>query len=164
MKSHQQQQPSTSGQCGTTFNRPDNLAKHLRHCTDHRQLPPPPQQQTAAPPPPTTTTTFTIPHQYSSMGGAVERYIINYLSTALHLLLPSMKTFRTKHHAYKFQIAIMIVGQKAVGPSVVTQPPITNTAPPVDDGSRQLLNFIEVFELNGSGSVFSNFQSLQLIL
>ena len=39
-----------------------------------------------------------------------------------------------------------------------------DTAPPLDYVNRQLLNFIEVFELNGSGWVFSNFQSLQLTL
>ena len=40
----------------------------------------------------------------------------------------------------------------------------TDTAPPLDDANRQVLNFIEVFELNGSGWVFYNFQSLQLTL
>ena len=82
MKSHQQlQQPSTCGQCGKIFSRPDNLSKHLKHCTGHKQLPPPPpppqQQQTAAPPPPK----FTIRHQYSSMGGVVERCNINMQET-----------------------------------------------------------------------------------
>ena len=36
-----------------------------------------------------------------------------------------------------------------------------DNAPPVDDVNRHLLNFIEIFELNGSGWLFSNFQSLQ---
>ena len=60
---------------------------------------------------------------------------------------------------------------KAVDPSVVTQPPVTLTsemiavyaadaAPPLDDVNRQLLNFIEVFELNG----ISHFQDLQLTM
>ena len=60
-------------------------------------------------------------------------------------------------------------------PSVVTQSPVTvtskiiagyaaDTAPPIDDVNCQLLNFIEVFELSGSGWVFSNFQPLQLTL
>ena len=60
-------------------------------------------------------------------------------------------------------------------PSVVTQPPVTLTsemiavyttdaAPPIDDVNRQLLNFIEVFELNETGWVFSHFQDLQLTL
>ena len=104
MKSHQQQQPSTCGLCGKTFNRADNLTKHLRYCTGQRQLPPSPppqQQQTAVPPPPPR---FTIHHQYSSMGDAVERYNINmqetqylvHLSTAHHLLLPTMTQFHTK--------------------------------------------------------------------
>ena len=37
-------------------------------------------------------------------------------------------------------------------------------APPLNYVNRKLLNFIEVFELNGSGWVFSNSQSLQLTL
>ena len=94
---------------------------------------------------------------------------LDHLSTALHLLRPPMKTFRVKHRAYNFQVAITIVYHKAVDPSVVTQPPVTLTsemiavyaadaAPPLDDVNRQLLNFIVVFELNGSGWVFSHFQ------
>ena len=39
-----------------------------------------------------------------------------------------------------------------------------DAAPPLDDVNRQLQNFIEVFELNGSGRVFSHFQDLQLTL
>ena len=39
-----------------------------------------------------------------------------------------------------------------------------DTTPPLDDVNRQLLNFIKVFELNGSGWVFSNCQNLQLTL
>ena len=96
---------------------------------------------------------------------------LKYLLPALRLLLPKMKTFPTKHHAYKFQVAITIVYHKAVYPSVVTQPPVTLTsemiadaAPPLDDVNQQLLNFIEVFELNGQGWVFSHFQDLQLTL
>ena len=64
---------------------------------------------------------------------------------------------------------------KAVDPSVVTQPPVTLTsemiavcaadaAPPLDDVNLQLLNFMVVFELNGSGWVFSHFHDLQLTL
>ena len=87
-----------------------------------------------------------------------------------------MKRFNilAKHHAYKFQVAITIVCHKAVDPRVVTQPPVTLTsemiavyahaAPPLDDVNRQLLNFIEVFELNGSGWIFTHFQDLQLTL
>ena len=89
------------------------------------------------------------------------------LSTAIRLLQPTMKTFHTKHRAYKLQVAITIVCHKAVDPSVVTQPPVTLTSemiavyaadavPPLDDINRQLLNSIKVFELNGSGSVYSN--------
>ena len=102
------------------------------------------------------------------MGGVVERYNINmqetqhldHLSTALHLHQSTMKTFHTKQNAYKFQISITIVCHKVVDPSVVTQPPVTltsemiavyaaDTAPPLDDVNGHLLNFIEIFELNG---------------
>ena len=64
---------------------------------------------------------------------------------------------------------------KGVDPSVAAQPPVTltseiiavyeeDTAPPLDDVNRQLLNFIEVFELNATGWVFSNFELLRLTL
>ena len=66
-------------------------------------------------------------------------------------------------------MAITNVCHKAVDLSVVTQPPVTLTSEmiavyaagttlPVVDVNRQ------VFELNGSGWEFSNFQSLQLTL
>ena len=93
-------------------------------------------------------------------------------SNAIHLLQPTVQKFQHEHQAYKFQIAITIVCHKAVDPSVVTQPPVTltsemiavyaDTVPPLDSVNRQLLNFIEVFRLNGSGWVFSHFESLQL--
>ena len=136
MKSHQKQQPSsTCGQCGKIFSRSDNLAKHLRHCTGHSPPPqqPPQQQQqqqhqhASTQPPPE----LSVHHQYTSMGGALERYSINMLgtqhlthySTVLHLL-PTMTQFHIKHHAYKFQVAITIVCHKAMDPSVVTQSPV----------------------------------------
>ena len=40
----------------------------------------------------------------------------------------------------------------------------SDAVPPLEDVNRQLLNFIEVYEHNGSGWVFSNFASLQLTL
>ena len=115
------QPASTCGQCRKSFNRQDNLLKHLQHCTGHRPPPPPqlPQQQHITTPPPTT---FTVSHRYTPMGGDVKRYNIDmqetqhlyHLSPALHLLLPTMKTFQDKHHAYTFQVAITIVCHKAV--------------------------------------------------
>ena len=39
-----------------------------------------------------------------------------------------------------------------------------DTATSLDGINQQLLNFIEVFEMNGSAWVFSKFQSLQLTL
>ena len=82
--------------------------------------------------------------------------------------------FQQKHSAYKFQIAVDVVFHKAVDPAVVTQPPVTLTSemvavyvdapPPLNDVDRQLLNFIEGYEQNGSGWGFSTFLSLQLSL
>ena len=74
----------------------------------------------------------------------LETQHFDHLSTALHHLLPSMKTFHTKHGSYKFQVATAIVCNKVVDPSVVTQPPFTITSemiavyaadavPPIDD-------------------------------
>ena len=74
-----------------------------------------------------------------------------------------MMDFQQKHSAYKFRIAVSIVYHNAVDPAVVTQPPVTLTsemvavyadAPPLNDVNSQLLNFIEVYEQNGSGGLF----------
>ena len=69
-----------------------------------------------------------------------------------------------------FLVVILYIKREAV----VTQQPVTLTSemlavypcaiPPLEDVNRQLLNFIEVYEHNGSGWVFSNFASLQLTL
>ena len=86
------------------------------------------------------------------------------------LLRPPMKIFQDKHRAYKFQVAITIVCHKVADSSVVTPPVIliavyaADAAPPLDDVNRQLLNFIEVFELNRSRWICFHFQDLQLTL
>ena len=102
---------------------------------------------------------------------------VNHLSSlkdAMAVFTSAMSTFQQKHHAYKFQFAVDIVFHKADDPAVVTQPPMTLTSEmvavysdlssPLDDVYRQLLNFREVYEHNGSGWVFSYFTSLQLTL
>ena len=70
--------------------------------------------------------------------------------------------------------AVDVVFHKAVDSAVITQPPVVLTseivavyadaAPSLNDVNRQLLNFIEVHEHNGSGRVSSKFVSLQLSL
>ena len=40
----------------------------------------------------------------------------------------------------------------------------SDDAPPLEDVNRQLVNFIEVYEHNGSGWVFSHFVSLKLTI
>ena len=117
----------------------------------------------------TTVPEFTFRHHGTTMGGAVERYEIDMqetqhlddLSNAIDLLQPTMQKFQNKQQAYILQIAITIVCYKAVDPSVVTQPPVTltsemivvyaDTTPLLDDVNRKLLDFIEVFGLNGLG-------------
>ena len=81
---------------------------------------------------------------------------------------PDPECFETN----KFQVAASIVFHAAIDPAVVTYPPVVltsemvpvyaNASPPLDDVNRQLLNFIEVYEQNGSGWVVSNFVCLQL--
>ena len=110
------------------------------------------------------------------MGGAVQQFTVNMkeakrlstLKKSIDVFKPEMVQF---HRAYKFQVAVSIVFHKAVDPTVVTHPPVvltyeivavyTDAASTLLDVNRQLLNFIEVYEQNGSGWVFSNFVSLQ---
>ena len=98
---------------------------------------------------------------------------LSTLEKAIAVFKPIMMDFQQKYNEYKFQIAVDVVFHKAVDPAVVSQPPVTLTsemgavyadAPALHDVDRQLLNFIEVYEQNVSGWVFSNFVSLQLSL
>ena len=70
---------------------------------------------------------------------------------------PVMMDFPQKHSAYKFQV---VVSHKTVDPAVITQPPLTSEMvavyadAPLNDVNCQLLNFIEVYEQNGSDCFF----------
>ena len=94
------------------------------------------------------------------------------LQAAVPSFQPSMSTCQRDHSAYKFQKAVDVIFHKAVDPTVITQPAVTLTsemvavygAPSLEDINRQLLNLVEIYEHNGSGSVFSHFASLQLRL
>ena len=117
-----------------------------------------------------------------SLGGAVEQFTVNMkeaidlstLKKAVAVFTPVMTKFHQEHRAYKFQIVVSVVFHKAVDPAVITQTPVwqchrewfpyADAVPPLDDLNSQLLTFIEVYEHNGSGWVFSNFASLQLTL
>ena len=117
-----------------------------------------------------------------SLGGAVEQFTVNMkeaghlsvLEEVIAVFTHVMTKFQQEHRVYKFQIAVCVVFHKAVDPAVVIQPPVTlasemvavypDAVPPLQDAYRQLLNFIEVYEHNGSGWVFSNFAYLQLTL
>ena len=116
------------------------------------------------------------------MGGAVEQFTVNMkeakrlstLKKTIDVFKSVMVMFQQEHLAYKFLVAVSLVFRKAVDPTVVTYPPVvltsemvavyTDAGPPLVDVNRQLLNFIEVYEQNGSGWVFSNFVTLQLTL
>ena len=119
---------------------------------------------------------------HESLGGAVEQFAVNMkevrhlsaLKKAIAVFTPVMTKFHQEHCAYKFQIAVCVVFHKAVDPAVVIQPTVTLTSemvavysdasPTLEDVNHQLLNFIEVYQHNGSGWIFSNFASLQLTL
>ena len=125
---------------------------------------------------------FKLRKTRKSLGGAVEQFTVDMkeamhlsgLKEAIAVFTPVMTKFHQEHRAYKFQIAVCVVFHNAVDPAVVTQPPVTlasemvtvysDAVPPHEDLNRQLLNFVEVYEHNGSGWVFSNFASLQLTL
>ena len=87
---------------------------------------------------------------------------------------PTMAAYQRRHHAYKFQVALNVVFHKAVDPTILTDPPVTlrttmaavypNELPQLVETSRHLLEFLEGYEQNGSGWVFSNFVSLELSL
>ena len=182
--SHMNQPPSCSDQCGRSFNRADNLQNHVRNCTGRGVVVP-----TVAVPAAKNRCTCVAPERLQfklqktrgALEGNVQQITVNMkeakglptLEKAITVFKPVMMDFQQKPSAYKFQIAVSIVFHKAVDPAVVTQPPVVLTSemvavyadtPPLNEVNRQLLNFIEMYEQNGSGWVFTNFVSLQLSL
>ena len=148
--SHTNQPLFSCDQCGRSFNRADNLQTLFQLLKK----------------------TFKLQKTREALEGSVQQFTVNLkeakslstLEKAIAVFEPVMMDFQQKHKAYKFQIAVSIVFHKVVDPAVVTQPPVTLTsemvdvyadaAPPLNDVNRQLLNFIEVYEQNGSGWVF----------
>ena len=73
---------------------------------------------------------FTVRRAY---GGAAEVHSVDMqernqlaaLGDAVLSLEPPMAAYHRKHRAYKFQVAVDVMFHKAVGPAVVTQPPVT---------------------------------------
>ena len=176
-------------QCDRSFARPGNLENHKRTCTGGAVAVPAAKKQridgavpVAAAEKRRIAPVSKCQESCKSRGGAVEQFTVNMkevnhlsaLEKAKAVFPPVIATFQRGNRVYNFLIAVYVVFHKAVDPAVATQPPVTLTSeivavysdasPPLGEVYRQLLNFIEVYEHNGSGWVFSNFASLQLTL
>ena len=117
---------------------------------------------------------FKLQKTHGALEGSVQQFTVNMKEAKSLSTLEGYSCFQTSndgfpamHYAYKFQIAVDVVFHKAVDPAVVIQPPVTLTlevvdvyadAAPLNDANCQLLNFIEVYEQNGSDWGF--FQTL----
>ena len=179
------QPPYSCDHCGRSFNSADNLQKHTRNCTGRgvtvaaaTTIPAAKRHCTGVAP---ERLQFKLQKNREALEGNVQQFTVNMkdakslstLEKAIAVFKPVMMDFQPKHSAYKIQIAVSIDFHKAVDSAVMTQPPVALTsemvavyadAPPLNDVNRQLLNFIEVYEQNGSGCFFSKFVSLQLSL
>ena len=117
-----------------------------------------------------------------ALEGNVQQFTVNMkeakslstLEKAIPVFKPVMMDFQQKHSAYKFQVAVRIVSHKVVDPAVVIQQTVVLTSemvavysdapPPLNDVNRQLLNFIDVYEQNGSGWVFFKLRFLATVI
>ena len=179
-RNHMDNPVFSCNQCEKTFARFDNLEKHKRTCVRGRVTvagPAAKRRRISG-----LTPEFVVRKTQRSLGGAVELFAV-YMKESKHLSVlqgaittfnPVMAKYHQDHQAYKFQIAVYVDFHKAVYPAVITQPPVTLTSemvavysddsPPLEDVNRQLMNFIEVYEHNGSGWVFTHFAPLKLTL
>ena len=102
---------------------------------------------------------FVLRETCRSLGGVVKQFTVDMMAVS------NLSPLKTAMTVFKPSIIILTSSSlkliSAVDPAVVTQPPVTLTSemlavysdspPPLDDVYRQLLNFIEVYEHNGSG-------------
>ena len=147
------------GQCERSFARSGNLEKHKRTCTGGDVVvpvaaPATKKRRIAVSP------EFKLRKPRNSLGGATAQFTVNMKEARyLSALTEAIAVF-----------APVIPKFHSVDSAVVTQPPVTLTSEmvavhsdavtPLEDVNRQLLNFIEVYEHNGSCWVFSNCASL----
>ena len=167
-------------QCGKSYARPGSLELHKRTCVGGREsvvAPAAKRRRTGD-----VAQEFEVRRTRKSLGGVVEQFTIDTkeakhlsaLKKAVVVFKPVMAKFHPDHQAYKFQVTVDVVFHKAVDPAIITQPPVTLTSemvavysdgvPPLEDVNHQLVNFIEVYKLNGSGWVLSHFAALKLTL
>ena len=128
-----------------------------------------------------TTRSFTPTQTTTSFKNAAVTYVtqinsphLDLLQDAITALQPTLTQQRQTLGSIKFNVSIQVVFHKAVDLSVTTQPPVTlqseihtayattSLSQSLGDVYTQLVNFIDVFECNGSGWVFSYLNSLEL--
>ena len=115
-------------QCGRSYSRSGNLEMHKRTCTGSIVAPAPKRRRTAPAVP-----EFKARRKKTALGGTSEIYEVDMkesdnltaLQAAVTSFQPSMSTYQRDHSAYKFQMAVDVIFQKAVGPTVITQPAVT---------------------------------------
>ena len=103
---------------------------------------------------------FVVQRKRRALGGAVEVHSVD-MNEANQLVALEDAAYQRRHHAYKFQVALNVVFQKAVDPTILTAPPVTlrttmaavypSDLPQLMETSRHLLELLEVNEQNGSG-------------
>ena len=98
------------------------------------------------------------------------------LYTSIHAMKSTIRQYQQKQKAVKVQMVLQAVLVKAVNPAVTTDPPFVLTSELVEvyadtDVSeclekiyKQILNYIDVYERNGSGWILNILQSLETII
>ena len=87
-----------------------------------------------------------------------------------------MENYRHQHHSLKFNLSLHVIFEKAIDPEIKTDPPVIlnteplaiyssdNIAKELKKAEKQIVNFIDAYERNGSGWVLSDILKLDLHL
>ena len=183
----------TCSVCGKGFNRLNNMQRHEEKCHQTSSIsgtgikrPLTTQNDTiilnkkAKP-------SFTINVVKQALQGSATKLKISYpeveeadilttLYTSIHAMKSTIRQYQQKEKAVKFQIVLQAVFVKAVDPAVTTDPPVvltsemfevyadTDISERMEKVYKQILNYIDVYERNGSGWILGSLQSLETLV
>ena len=105
-----------------------------------------------------------------------EADILITLYTSIHAMKSTIRQYQQKQKTLKVQMVLQAVFVKAVDPTVTTDPPVeltselfevyadTDISECLEKIYKQILNYIDVYERNGSGWILNSLQPLETVL
>ena len=173
-------------QCNKVFGRSNNLLQHQRICKQPSgsgigQKRPSTTMMSRKPAAKNVKVDSTITKLRSAFNGAALSWRINFqdnddvisqLKEGIFAMEGKLSDYQHERMALKFTMAVHVVFEQSSNPSIITEPDVCLVSEPFEvysdtniknqlmNAYKQLLNYMDIFEKNGSGWVLSHLKAL----